>query len=217
MRYFFPSLSIWILFFACESSPTSESILEQSIQYHDPKKEWANFSYELYFDEYRADHQVRKTVVKLDLPNGRYRITRDGQFDIELKHDSLVNVSGEINSERAQMMKNYYLYLWGLPMKLADENTPLDTWELSEWEGYSSISLKVAYEKDTWFFHFDPNSYQMIGYKFYTDSALTHGEIILLEGVETVSDMKLPKERKWYSLPDREYLGKDVLTHVKKL
>ncbi|HCX74522.1 MAG TPA: hypothetical protein DHU93_02925, partial [Algoriphagus sp.] len=41
-------------------------------------------------------------------------------------NDSIQVFEGEIEAERAFRMRNYYTYLWGLPMKLQDPGKQID-------------------------------------------------------------------------------------------
>ncbi|MDB2633657.1 DUF6503 family protein, partial [Flavobacteriaceae bacterium] len=38
------------------------------------------------------------------------------------------------------------------------------------------------------------------------------GEFILLSGLETVNEIKMPKKRTWYYNKGEKYLGTDILT-----
>ena len=100
-------------------------------------------------------------------------------------------------------MKNYYTYLYGLPMKLKDPGTILDSKvQTKPFEGKEYLVLKVNYEegvgKDVWYFYFDPNTFAMEVYQFYHDESKNDGEYILLEGLEEINDIKMPKTRVWY-------------------
>ena len=53
-------------------------------------------------------------------------------------------------------------------------------------------------------------SFEMKAYKFYQDEAAQKGEIIYLDGLLEVSDMKIPKARAWYRTEKNEFLGTDI-------
>ena len=203
------------LLFGCEKALTSEEIINRSIRFHDPSNAWSTLQATYFFDEYRPDGVIRKTQVTFDLPNDTYEIQREGQYHYRMVSDSLLLISGEINPERAHTIKNYYLYLWGIPMKLADPQTPVGGWERDTLDGRVTYKVRINYEKDTWFYHFDQSNFEMVGYTFYQDSILSHGERIELDQTRKMGSILTPTVRKWYRLPEEEYLGKDVLTHVK--
>ncbi len=111
---------------------------------------------------------------------------------------------------------NYYTYLYGLPMKLKDEGTNIDPKiEKKSFKGKEYLVLKVTYEEtvgsDIWFFYFDPKTYAMEVYQFFKKDKPDSGEYILLTGMETINDIKMPKTRAWYYNKDDKYLGTDIL------
>jgi hypothetical protein len=113
------------------------------------------------------------------------------------------------------MYKNYYTYLYGLTMKLKDEGTIIDQKVVKKiFKGKEYLVLKATYSqevgKDTWYFYFDPKTYAMQAYQFFK-VAKDSGEYILLSGLETINEIKMPKDRAWYYNKDNGYLGTDIL------
>ena len=118
-------------------------------------------------------------------------------------------------------MRNYYLYLWGLPMKLKDPGTIIDPEVHNKsFNGKPAKVARVTYERevgnDTWYFYFDPTTSELIGYQFYHDEAKGDGEYITLSDLVMVDGMKIPKSRSWYTNADSTLLGTDnlVFTHA---
>ncbi|MGI9626820.1 MAG: DUF6503 family protein, partial [Longimicrobiales bacterium] len=115
-----------------------------------------------------------------------------------------------------ERMRNYYLYLWGLPMKLTDPGTQIASEiEQATFDERAALSAKVTYDaevgSDIWYFYFDPATYQMIGYKFYHDEAAGDGEYILLRDEYDLLGMKIPAVRRWFTNRDSTFLGADHL------
>jgi len=142
--------------------------------------------------------------------NGNNSITNDAQKKYNL------------TCERAKLMKDYYTYLYGLPMKLKNQGTLISPKvERKKFKGKDYLVLKTTYEKevgeDIWYFYFDPKTYAMEVYQFFHDEAKNDGEYILLSGEESVSGIKMPKTRAWYYNKDDKYLGTDVLTKTASL
>jgi hypothetical protein len=114
------------------------------------------------------------------------------------------------------MMKNYYQYLWLLPMKLNDEGTNLNPLvKTVDFFGRVSLEIMVTYDpgvgNDVWYFYFNPESYSLQGYRFYHDEETNDGEYIILEKEVTFEHVRLPKERKWYTHKEDKFLGADIL------
>jgi hypothetical protein len=125
-----------------------------------------------------------------------------------------------LNCERGEMYRNYYTYLYGLPMKLRDPGTHIDPKvESRTFKGKEYLVLKASYDQevgsDVWFFYFDPKTYAMEVYQFYKGepdgAGKDTGEYILLSGMEEVQGIMMPKTRAWYYNKDDKYLGTDIL------
>jgi len=84
------------------------------------------------------------------------------------------------------MYRNYYTYLYGLPMKLKDLGRIISPRVLEKKiNGSSYWVLKVNYKpdlgSDTWYFYFDKNSYALKRYQFFHDESKNDGEHIVLK------------------------------------
>lgn len=211
---------------------TGEELLKKAIQFHDPEGNWETFKGELFVTMETPKNGRRESKINIDLPK-QY-------FSVVAKKDTLLtkytvdkdkckaslngneNLSEDIkkkfslNCERANLYKNYYTYLYGLPMKLKDEGTIIhQTVERKQFKGKEYLVLKATYNqkvgKDTWFFYFNPETYAMEVYQFFK-ATKDSGEYILLSGLETINNIKMPKTRAWYYNKDNKYLGTDILT-----
>lgn len=196
---------------------SSSEILKKSIQYHDPNSEWKTLKAKLYFTETRPDGEDRKSNIAIDNQKGLVKINRSGDV-YGMLLDSCFIEAGDVECSQAEKMRNYYLYLWGLPMKLLDAGTPIEQ-EVTE-ENYENIPcyvLKVSYEKDTWFFFISKSNYKMEAYKFMFNDKPGKGEFIKLKGESNLGNMKIPSERSWNTIPENKYLGTDILTSSEAL
>lgn len=135
-----------------------------------------------------------------------------------VQHDSLQVVIGDMSLERALRSRNYYTFLWGLPMKLQDSGTTIDPMTTMEELGGSEYHVvRVPYEKDIWYFYLEPETYRMAAYKFYQDEPNQKGEIIYLAGIAEFAGMKIPANRSWYRTETPEFLGTDKLIRIEPL
>lgn len=211
---------------------TAADVLSKSIQYHDPNNTWATARHQFNLYEGRADRGYRITDIVYDEMNAYYSIhqRRDRNLITQtIDKDSFsfevngkTNLSEEVlkeyrlNTERSQRIKNYYTYLWGLPMKLKDNGTILgDVVREVDFFGERLIEIRVTYMQevghDIWYFYFDPGTYAMSGYRFYHDEKANDGEYILLEGEAKVGAMRLPAKRAWYTHKNSRFLGRDEI------
>ena len=207
-------------------------LLEKSIQFHDPEHQWnslqAHFTVTMKtpkgadrVSKISLDHKqaIFDLAVTKEADTYSYHITKDS-CAIQLNGNAAISDEDakefRLSCERGAMYKDYYSYLYGLPMKLKDPGTNIDeTVTLATFKGKEYLRLKVTYDqevgKDTWYFYFDPKTYAMEVYQFYHDESKNDGEYILLSDLETVSSLKLPKVRAWYYNKDDKYLGTDIL------
>ncbi len=230
----------FVLFLACYQPVASQEIsgdalLEKAIAYHDPQNKWPSFKGTLQITTNSPDGSSRIRDISLDLPDQYFKLTTTSeQHKIEQVIDhgkcsftlnGSQNISEEdtkkhsLDCERATTMKNYYTYLYGLPMKLTDPGTHIDPKvEIRKFKGKEYLVLTVNYEegvgKDSWYFYFDPKSYALEVYQFYHDETKNDGEYILLSGLENAFGIKMPKSRAWYLNKENKYLGTDVLVKV---
>jgi len=217
---------------------TGTQLLEKSISYHDPNNNWSSFKGNLGITMSMPDGKKRVSDIVLNLPKEYFQLTstKDGIVLKQTLHkgkcELMINGSAEISEEdkkthrltceRATMFKNYYTYLYGLPMKLKDQGTIITSkTEKKIFKGKEYLVLKASYEKevgeDIWYFYFDPKTYAMEVYQFFHDESMNDGEYILLTEEEEVSGIKIPKTRAWYYNKDDKYLGTDVLTKASSI
>ena len=197
----------------CFAQTTPYQVLDKAASYHDPASEWKTLNTTLQFTETRPSGDDRKTTIVIDNSKSYMKVDRNNENVYEVLGESAEVLKGDNDGAQALRMRNYYLYLWGLPMKLYDEGTPFDRdVDEGEVEGKKCHVLRVVYEEDTWYFYFDKSSGRMLQYKFYKDEEAEKGELIVLEDEILVSQIKIPQKRSWYTLPEMKYLGTDILT-----
>ncbi|TCK65025.1 hypothetical protein DFQ05_2237 [Winogradskyella wandonensis] len=215
---------------------TGQQLLDKAISYHDPNSNWETFSGNFKVTMTTPNQSPRVSDITINLPAEFFSVTatRDtivqtysvGKDDCFLFYNEK-QLSKEqakernMTCERANMYKNYYTYLYGLPMKLKDNGTNIDQKvKRQTFKGKDYLVLKATYDdevgSDIWYFYFNPKTYAMEVYQFYkTDDngkvKPDSGEYILLTEEETVNGIKMPKVRAWYYNKDDKYLGTDTL------
>lgn len=217
---------------------SGKQLLNRAIHYHDPAGNWDNFKGVLEVEMKMPNGTEKLSEISIDLPNQYFKLNttkndREIMYSVAngnylLSLDDNTNFTEEevktfnLTEARTKFMQNYYTYLYGLPMKLKDPGTIIDSAvESKDFMGKEYLVLKVKYEegvgKDTWFFYFDPDTYALKVYQFYHDETKKDGEYILLSEEEVYSGIKIPKIRAWYYNKDGSYLATDTLTKVSKL
>lgn len=212
---------------------TSNELLEKAIAFHDPNNQWPKLDDTFKVLMKTPNSTDRLSFISLNIPKEQFKLQVEKDNDSYSysfdKRECVTHLNGSseiseedrkthgLTCERGTIMRNYYTYLYGLPMKLKNPGSILDEKVLTKtFKGKEYLVLKVSYEeevgKDVWYFYFDPSTYAMEVYQFYHDESKNDGEYILLEGLEEIQDIKMPKTRAWYYNKDDKYLGTDILT-----
>lgn len=225
------------LFFLClygavnAQSSDAQDLLEKAIAFHDPEGVWDQFDGEMSIILKYPDGRQRESKITLNNTSSFFKLVmetdsstitsqvKNGNCSFMLNGQTPTKMEVEkhnLKCERANTMKDYYTYLYGLPMKLKDPGTILDPEVISKnFKGKKYNVLKVTYTKDVgddiWYFYFDPKTNAMEVYQFYHDESKNDGEYIILEGMESISSIKMPKVRTWYYNKNDELLGTDIL------
>ncbi len=222
-------------FASAQESLTTSQLLDRSIAFHDPDGQWMDCKFTLVIDMEIPDRPVRSSKVTIDNEKGTFGldILRSGHMlqykvngldstevmiDFRVP-DSTQVASFDLTADRARRWRDYYGYLYGLPMKLKDSGVNIAEGVISTtFQGQPVLALKVTYDEqvgsDTWYFYFNPNTYAMVGYRFYHDEAKNDGEYIVLSGMSIKNGMRIPKDRAWYVNADDRLLGTDYLVNM---
>ncbi len=217
-------------------APRAEELLERSIRYHDPEGLWMNTAHRLVLEETRPNGPARRTILVIDNRAGRFEMTREtaGAPTIEIRVvgeevEARLDGSPEfsvndaekyrLTPEAAKRTRNYYTFLYGLPMKLRDPGTRLDPEaRRTKFQGKDVLALRVTYDEtvggDIWYFYLDPDSCALVGYRFYHDEDANDGEYITLEEEARAGTIRLPRVRTWYTNDGAKLLGTDAIETI---
>jgi len=211
-------------------------LLEKAIKYHDPDGKWETFKGTFFITMETPNKPKRDSKITIDIPNEYFYVkATQGKNTTEYTVDKgkcSISFNGEnpsedikkehkLNCERANTYKNYYTYLYGMPMKLKDPGAIIhEQVNLDKFMGEMYLTLKVTYKKevgeDTWYFYFNQKNYALEAYQFYHDESKNDGEYIVFTGMEIINGIKMPKERAWYYNKNQQYLGTDILNAPKE-
>ncbi|MUU79334.1 DUF6503 family protein [Winogradskyella endarachnes] len=236
MKSFFTIILFCFSFTCLAQNITSKEILQNTIKYQDPNGNWQNFNETFTVVMTTPKSSNRKSVITINLPKEKFKVTATkdsitttysldkSQCQLQYNGKVLDSVSAKtkkMSCGRAFLYKNYYTYLYGLPMKLKDSGTNLsDKVEKKTFKGKEYLVLKVTYDEavgsDVWYFYINPETYALEVYQFFkTDDngeiKPESGEYILLSEEVIINDIKIPKVRAWYYNKDDKYLGTDTL------
>ena len=225
-------LGLSLLTTAHAQSPEAGEILSRSIRYHDPGGEWGSYQGSFLVVMETPGEPPRRSEIHLDQAHSGFSLKMskgEAKWSYEVNGDQCALTFGgaadfseevareyRLTCERAKMYRDYYSYLYGLPMKLRDPGTRISPKaEKRSFHGKEYWVLEVRYDpgvgKDLWYFYFNPDTYALEAYQFYHDREKNDGEYILMEGIQEISGMRWPKIRTWYTNKDQKLLGTDTL------
>lgn len=235
-KYFLYTFAFFFSIANTAQDLSPEELLSKSIEFHDPSNSWSTFSGTLFITMETPGNSDRISEVTLNFPADYFKlVVRKDDTTTEEVIDkgscSLVVNGKEIKKQAedstnkkeqcgpTEMMRNYYTYLYGLPMKLRDKGTILGpTVAKKTLKGKEYLVLKATYDeevgKDIWYFYFNPDNYALEAYQFYHNEVENDGEYIVLKGIEEVDGIKIPKIRNWYTNNENRLLGTDFLTEA---
>jgi hypothetical protein len=219
-----------------EAAPRTpaEELLERSIQFHDPAGLWTSGTVSLAWNGTGSEGEERVALDLMFYPDesafamsGRYRGREIAYAASGNELSIAVDGSDRIPEETAEELRlrredgffwrSYFGFLTGLPMKLRDPGTRIDSEPLeTEFMGRPVSAIRVTYDAevggDTWYFYFAPETAELVGCRFYHDESLNDGEYIVFEGLVESGGMRLPARRSWYVNADDRFLGSDELS-----
>ncbi|MGB3183721.1 MAG: DUF6503 family protein [Cyclobacteriaceae bacterium] len=173
---------------ACRSP--AEELLDKTISYHDPENRWAEYTADITQNSRMMREGDDTTLIRtrrISMDNGRAYFSMEQEADgytvrRTVAADSMCmsewdkpeltaedSTTMALNCDRAEMMRNYFRYLIGLPMVLKDEGTQLSDQVASEQLfGQSYRTLTVNYEGDEpeWTFFIDTTDYRLAAARF---------------------------------------------------
>lgn len=211
---------------------TATEVLDKSVAYHDPDNNWSTFDGTFKVLMEMPEKPERLSTIQINLPKEKFSLTATtvGKSTSYYVNKDSVNVvkDGEIvedisanDRDRAMMMKDYYTYLYGLPMKLKDNGTIVhDQVEKVWFWNINAYKIKVTYTadvgSDVWYFYFDVDDYALKAYQFFkTDDQgeiiEDSGEYILISNPKTIDGIKIPAERRWYYNKNTWFLASDTI------
>lgn len=211
--------------------PAAEVLLERSIAHHDPQGLWGTRPLRLEVVETRPGAEERTTRLTIDPVASLFELERrSGDQVMEGRiapGECFWNlVAGDFSSEQVEGLsceslertRDYYLFLWGLPMKLRDPGTRLGPVTRVEVAGRRLLRLRVTWDPevgtDVWDLEFDPHTSALVGYRFFHDEAAGDGEWIALDGELEGAGLRLPSTRTWHTNAGDELLGEDRLVAI---
>jgi hypothetical protein len=205
MRNFGLIIISFLMLFSCNKKPeTAIQIIDKSIEFHDPENEWENLFATFSFNSSFSFNDSIPEELNITIDNLYNDFTyrnADRKVEIQYTEDSCKLISDNGSCEGYAWTKNFYTYVWGLPMKLKDPNIkPIPEWNLDTINNYPCYAVYVNYEAENFTYYIDQVDFQLRAFQFLKNDNSGKGEIIHLEGLIEYKDFQFPKKRIWLHL-----------------
>lgn len=226
------------------AQPSPEALIDASIAHHDPQGVWESGQIHLVTEVVYSEMLIETRALEHPSRIGeiwlapawqtfKYASTTGAHTtEYEIDHDQTwTRLDGREDVTDAEReahgirdphgMRDYYEYVFGLPMKLKDPGTIFDPKVRSaEFHGRDAWKVRVTYEgdvgSDIWDFFFDKTTSALVASRFYHDVEANDGEYILYDGeiVDEATGLRLPATHDWYTNDGR---GQLAIDHVRSM
>lgn len=208
----------------------AHALLARSIAYHDPSNVWGRDPIELRWTSLSPNGDVGYVFDVVLEPNGDFHLN-GSRADQRLEYhveagavralvDGSEDISDELRgrmglrSEAGLFWRNYIGFLGSFPMCLQDPNVHVEP-PVRETilDGQPVLAIDADFDpevgSETYTFYFEAQSARLVGCRFYRRDPTSDGETIVFEGESTVSGLRLPRLRHWYTNAGSHFLGTD--------
>ena len=144
----------------------SEALIAKSIAYHDPDGRWDTGEIALRIMESRPNGVTRTVEVGMAPGRGAMEVSRETDSETvsfvvageeimrrtvgaDESLDEAALADHGLDSERVMWLRNYYLFVWGLPMKLRDSGTIVDPEPVADsYNDQEALKVRVSYDPE---------------------------------------------------------------------
>lgn len=234
MRYFL--LLLPLVYLGCQTKqevPTSNEILTESINTHDPNGKWATANFGVYIQEPRIGNAKRYSEVKLNNSEDSFKLKRNRDENVsthvvdkqgvsitylndKIETDSIVINKYRLNPDRNKGYQRFYKVLLGLPMSLNNNQIKVDNKvEESIFNKEKAYKLSFVFDEPLfskhWNVFFSKETKEIIGLEMIFPEDPTKGERLIFEEQFIINDsIVIPRIRHWKEL-NGKYSGSDII------
>ncbi|WP_299363608.1 DUF6503 family protein [Winogradskyella sp.] len=217
---------------SCNRPMTNEALITKSIEYHDPNQSWPLFK-----GNFKVDLAGQEVALVIDNAKGIFHWTETLKSGEKLtggyanKDTCMVKLNGKdilpegkldnflLDCENIIGRTNYWIYMYGLPMKLKDEEVnfiglPQLVTYLDEDLWMIKVNYNMAQSKEYWQFYFDPKNYSFRIARFFHPALGSDSEYIIYSEPERIKGLLIPTNHSWYMNASKEYIGSEKLEVV---
>lgn len=209
------------------------TILQKSIQAHDPGNKWSTTNLHVHIQEPRLSNPHRYSIIRMNNKEHSFELSRSrGQYiskhfidkegiSTTLLDNAIITDSTLVRRYRLQPERNFnyqkfYQQLLGLPMSLnhatIDSLGTVSKEVFNKTDSYKiALILKEAVFSKYWNVYISQDEYTILGIEIRFPEDTSKGERLYFTGVIHINGIKIPRIRHWYEYSDHTYSGSDII------
>jgi hypothetical protein len=213
---------ILLSFASCSETTTTiltpRKIVENAVKFNDPNNNWkslhANFSFESAFKH--NPFPVENLEIEINVPKNEFRYSNsERDFEAIYKKDTCETISKQGNCNNYAWTKDFYTYVWGLPMKLQDPQTNIISFfTIENINKHPCYKVGVKYPNEDFDFYFKCSNFELLAFSFSKNDSSGHSEFVELKGLYAFNNIKFPETRTWKDNNTQKTLGTNTVKKI---
>ncbi len=210
----------------------NKNLISKSISFHDPNGRWKNFegefliqtesdhSVELILDNSRSQASWKEILKSKDTLYGGFV----GDSCFVQKNGRLIPNKGAIENfllecDKIKERTQYWIYMYGLPMKLMDDEVNFTTdpkvisfLQSSYW--MTEVNYNLNQDEEFWRFYFNRETFALEAAQFFHPALNNDSEYILFDHLQWIQGIRLPTKHSWFMKNTNEFIGDEKLVPI---
>ena len=201
-----------------DTTLTAQKIVNNAIKFHDPNSSWsslhANFHFQSCFKH--NPFSPENLEVEINVPENKFKYSNiERDFAAVYRKDTCETISSVGNCNNYSWTKNFYTYVWRLPMKLQDPGTAIDSvFSIEKLSNDNCYKIAVNYPNENFNFYFKCSNFELHAFSFLKNDSSGHGEFVEMKGTFSFKEIKSPQKRTWKDIHTRDTLGTNTVTNI---
>ena len=210
----------------------NESLIAKSINFHDPNDRWKNFkgeflilleqdqNLEFVLDNAKSSASWKEILKSKDTLYGGFV----GDSCFVLKNGCLLPSKGTIENiflecDKIKERTHYWIYMYGLPMKLMDNEVNFTTEPkvvpfLHSTYWMAEVNYNLNQEEEFWRFYFNRETFALEAAQFFHPALNDDSEYILFNHLQWIQGIHLPTKHSWFMKNTNDFIGDEKLVPI---
>ncbi len=210
---------IFLNHYSTAGSLSAEEIIDKSVTFHDPSNNWHKLHARFMFVSKFKNNPfpTENLAITINNPKNEFKyqnIQRNFEASFTPNNCKTISKTGDCNNYT--WTKNFYTYVWGLPMKLKDTGVKIDSSYTTEvLHNQKCYKVSVQYPAENYFFYFRCSDFELVAFSFLKNDSSGHGEFVEMSGKYIFNNITFPRKRVCKELVTKKILGENSVINIK--